>query len=93
MKRPRVKSPAKIDAKPRSRTTKIGEEINATLAVLREALKAPPPPPPMPSFNSDAALWQRLDNMTITTDQNMTVGMFLASKEQKGMCDTPCVTI
>ncbi|OEL26993.1 hypothetical protein BAE44_0011988 [Dichanthelium oligosanthes] len=43
-------------------------------------------PPPMPS-NSDVALWQRLEKMTITTDQKLLVGTFLASNEQKGMRD------
>ena len=65
--------------------SKIGDEINTTLVELRNELKQPPPPPPMPSFNSDAALWQRLEKMTITTDQKLMVGTYLASNDQKGM--------
>jgi hypothetical protein len=64
--------------------SKIGEDINTTMVELRNELKQLPPPPAMPS-NSDAALWQRLENMTITTDQKLLVGTFLASNEQKGM--------
>jgi hypothetical protein len=64
--------------------SKIGEDISNTLVELCNELKQPPPPPPMPS-NSDVALWQRLENMTITTDQKLLVGTFLASNEQKGM--------
>jgi hypothetical protein len=35
--------------------------------------------------SSDDILWQRLENMTLTTDQKLMVGTFLASKEQKRM--------
>jgi hypothetical protein len=35
--------------------------------------------------NSDGILWQRLENMTLTTDQKVMVGTFLAHKDQKGM--------
>jgi hypothetical protein len=64
--------------------SKIGEDISNTLVELCNELKQPPPPPHMPS-NSDVALWQRLENMTITTDQKLLVGTFLASNEQKGI--------
>jgi hypothetical protein len=85
VKRPRrAKSPTKRDVRPRSCMSKIGEDINTTMVELRNELKQLPPPPAMPS-NSDAALWQRLENMTITTDQKLLVGTFLASNEQKGM--------
>jgi hypothetical protein len=86
VKRPwRAKSPTKRDVRPWSCMSKIGEDINNTLVELRNELKLPPPPPPMLS-NSDVALWQRLENMTITTDPKLLVGTFLASNEQKGMC-------
>ncbi|XP_008664683.1 uncharacterized protein [Zea mays] len=86
IKRPRGDAiPVKRDVRPRSRMAKIGDEINTTLMDLRNELKQPPPPPIIPSLNSDAELWQRLEKMTLTTDQKLIVGTFLASKDQKGM--------
>ena len=86
IKRPRGDDiPAKRDVRPRSRMAKIGDEINATLMDLRTELKQPPPPPVIPSLNFDVELWQRLEKMTLTTDQKLIVGTFLASKDQKGM--------
>jgi hypothetical protein len=56
--------------------SKRGEDINTTLVELHNELKQPPPPPPTPPMpsNSNVALWQRLENMTITTDQKLVVG-------------------
>ena len=86
IKRPRGDAiPAKRDVRPRSRMAKLGDEINTTLVELRKELKQLPPPPTMPSLNSDVELWQRLEKMTLTTDQKLMVGTFLASKDQKGM--------
>jgi hypothetical protein len=85
MKRPRAEGkPAKRDVRPKSRLSKIGDTIATTLVTLQQELKKPAPAlPHMP--NSDAILWQRLENMTLTTDQKLMVGTFLAHKYQKGM--------
>jgi hypothetical protein len=85
MKRPRAEGkPAKRDVRPKSRLSKIEDTIATTLVTLQRELKKPAPAPPhMP--NSDAILWQRLENMTLTTDQKLMVGTFLAHKYQKGM--------
>jgi hypothetical protein len=72
--------------KPKSCTTKVVDELNATLVELRNDLKKPSPPVPMSFVNPDAILWQRLENMTITTDQKLMVGTYLAHKDQKSMC-------
>ena len=86
LKRPQGEGvPAKRNVKPKSRTTKVVDELSATLVELRNDLKKPPPPAPMPFVNPDAMLWQRLENMTITTDQKLIVGTYLAHKDQKGM--------
>lgn len=86
LKRPQGEGvPAKRNVKPKSRTTKVVDELSATLVELRNDLKKPPPPVPMPFVNPDAILWQRLDNMTITTDQKLMIGTYLAHKDQKGM--------
>lgn len=86
LKRPQGEGvPAKRNVKPKSRTTKVVDELSATLVELRNDLKKPPPPVPMPFVNPDAILWQRLENMTITTDQKLMVGTYLAHKDQKGM--------
>jgi len=75
---------AKRDVRPKSRMSKIGDTIATTLVTLQHEIKKPAPPPPaMP--NSDGILWQRLENMTLTTDQKLMVGTFLAHKDQKGM--------
>jgi hypothetical protein len=71
--------------KPKIRTTKIVDELSATLVELQNDLKKPPPPAPMPFVNPDAIMWQRLDNMTITTNQKLIVGTYLAHKDQKCM--------
>jgi hypothetical protein len=79
IKRPRGDFIAiKRDVRPWSRMTKIGDEINTTLMDLRNELKQPPPPPVIPYLNSDAELWQRLEKMTLTTDQKLIVGTFLS---------------
>jgi len=68
-----------------SRIGKSADEICHTLQALQASLMAPPPPPPPPSYDPHAALWERLEAMTITTDQKLTVGTFLARKENKGL--------
>jgi hypothetical protein len=64
--------------------SRVGDAITTALVELQNKIKKPPPPPPS-MRNSDDILWQRLENMTLTTDQKLMVGTFLASKEQKGM--------
>jgi hypothetical protein len=74
----------KRDVRPKSRMSKIGDTIATTLVTLQNEIKKPvPAPPSMP--NSDGILWQRLENMTLTTDQKVMAGTFLAHKDQKGM--------
>jgi hypothetical protein len=74
---------AKRDVRPKSRMSKIGDTIATTLVTLQHEIKKPaPPPPPPPMPNSDGTLWQRLENMTLTTDQKLMVGTFLAHKDQ-----------
>ncbi|PUZ69243.1 hypothetical protein GQ55_2G092600 [Panicum hallii var. hallii] len=74
----------KRDVRPKSRMSRVGDAITTTLVELQNEIKKPPPPPPS-MRSSDDILWQRLENMTLTTDQKLMVGTFLASKEQKGM--------
>jgi hypothetical protein len=74
----------KRDVRPKSRMSRVGDAITTTLVELQNKIKKPPPPPPS-MRSSDDILWQRLENMTLTTDQKLMVGIFLASKEQKGM--------
>jgi hypothetical protein len=75
---------AKRDVRPKSRMSKIGDIIVTTLVTLQNKIKKPAPaPPPMP--NSDGILWQKIENMTLTTDQKVMVGTFLAHKDQKEM--------
>jgi hypothetical protein len=76
--------------KPKTRTGQAADDISSTLQALKEALTTPPPPPPPPTSDPHAALWERLEGMTITTDQKVTVGTFLASKDQKGLCGFLC---
>jgi hypothetical protein len=64
--------------------SKVEDAITTTLVELQNEIKKPPPPPPS-MRNSDDILWQRIKNMTLTTDQKLMVGTFLASKEQKRM--------
>jgi hypothetical protein len=82
----RVESkPTKRNVRPKSRISLIGDTITTTLVDLQNEIKKPSPPPP-PMHNSDDILWERLENMTLTTNQKLMVGTFLAPKEQKGLC-------
>ncbi|PUZ77159.1 hypothetical protein GQ55_1G348500 [Panicum hallii var. hallii] len=74
----------KRDVRPKSRMSRVGDAITSTLVELENEIKKPPPPPP-PMRSSDDILWQRLEHMTLTTDQKLMVGTFLASKEQNGI--------
>lgn len=55
--------------------SKIGGAITTTFVDLQNKVKKPPPPPP-PMHNYDDILWERLKNMTLTTDQKLMVGNF-----------------
>jgi hypothetical protein len=94
IKRPRgIKSPAKRGVKPKKPKTRMGQttdDISTTLQALKEALTSPPPPPPPPTSDPHARLWERLEEMTITTDQKLMVSTFLASKDQKGLRSFLC---
>jgi hypothetical protein len=86
IKRPRgIKSPAKRGVKPKTRMGQTADDISTTLQASKEALTSPPPPPPPPTSDPHARLWERLEEMRITTDQKLMVGTFLASKDQKGL--------
>jgi hypothetical protein len=50
---------------------------------LQNEIKKPPPPS---MRNFDDILWERLENMTLITDEKLMVGTFLSPKEQKGLC-------
>jgi hypothetical protein len=62
--------------------SRVEDAITTTLVELQNEIKKPPPPPP-PMRSSDDILWQRLENMTLTTNQKLMVETFLASKGQK----------
>ncbi|GJN38726.1 hypothetical protein PR202_gb27794 [Eleusine coracana subsp. coracana] len=83
MKCPRGnKSPSKKQKKPKSRLSESTEQLNSTLVSLQKFLAAPAPqvPPPPPSH---ASLWERREAMTITTDDKIAVGQYLAHKEKE----------
>ncbi|PVH61402.1 hypothetical protein PAHAL_3G027700 [Panicum hallii] len=83
----RLRSEGKVqkrDVRPKSRMSWVGDAITTALVKLQNEIKKPPPPPPS-MRSSDDILWQRLENITLTTDQKLMVGTFLASKEQKGV--------
>jgi hypothetical protein len=81
VKRLRVEGkPTKRDVRQKSHMSKIGGAITTTFVDLQNKVKKPPPPP---MHNSDDILWERLENMTLTTDQKLMVGTFLAPKEQR----------
>jgi hypothetical protein len=85
MKRPRSEGqPPKRDVRLKSRISKVGDTIAAILVELQKEMKKPSPPPPA-MRSSDDILWERLEQMTLTTDQKLMVGTYLAAKEQKGM--------
>jgi hypothetical protein len=71
--------------KPKTRTWQAADDISSTLQALKEALTTTPPPPPPPTSDPHAALWERLEGITRTTDLKVTVGTFLDSKDQKGL--------
>jgi hypothetical protein len=66
--------------RPKSRIFRVGDAITTILVELQNEIKKPPPPPP-PMRSSDDILWQRLENMALTTDQKLMVRIFLASKK------------
>jgi hypothetical protein len=83
VKRLRSKGKAhKRDVRPKSCMSRVEDAITTTLVELQNEIKKPPPPPP-PMRSSDDILWQRLENMTLTTNQKLMVETFLASKGQK----------
>lgn len=74
-----------------SRIGKSADEINSTLQALLTSLASPPPVvPPSPPCDPHGKLWERLESMTITTDQKLTVGTFLATKENKDLRGILC---
>nr|CAB3500918.1 unnamed protein product [Digitaria exilis] len=87
IKRPRgCKSPSKKPKKAKSRFSQTTEQLNSTLLSLQKFLNAPAPQVLQPS-NPHASLWERLEAMTITTDDKITVGQYLAHNERKGLRD------
>ncbi|CAO2209878.1 unnamed protein product [Urochloa humidicola] len=86
-KRPRgAKSPSKKSKKPKSRFAESTEQLNSTLVLLQKFLSAPAPQVPLPP-NPHASLWERLEAMTITTDDKITIGQYLAHKDREGLRD------
>lgn len=84
-KRPRgSRSPTKKPPKTKSRFVESAEEINSTLRSLQQSLAAAPPPVPQ-VVDIYASLWKRLEELPITTDQRITVGVHLSSKDNEGL--------
>lgn len=65
--------PVKRKVKPKSRTINIVDELSATLVELWNDIQNLPPTMFIPFVNSDAMVWQRLENITIITYQNLIV--------------------
>jgi hypothetical protein len=72
------KAPVNSGVKPKTHTGQAADDISSTLQDLKEALTTPPPPPPLPTFDPHAALWERLEGMTLTTDKK-TYGWYFPS--------------
>uniref|UniRef100_K3YLA6 Uncharacterized protein n=1 Tax=Setaria italica TaxID=4555 RepID=K3YLA6_SETIT len=86
-KRPRgSKSPSKKPKKPKSHFSESTEQLNSTLLSLQKFLNAPAPQVPQPP-NPHASLWERLEAMTITTYNKITVCQYLAHNDRKGLRD------
>ncbi|CAN6284483.1 unnamed protein product [Urochloa humidicola] len=86
-KRPRgSKSPSKKPKKPKSRFAESTEQLNSTLVSLQKFLSAPAPQMLQPP-NPHASLWERLEAMTITTDDKITVAQYLSHKDREGLRD------
>ncbi|KAF7103416.1 hypothetical protein CFC21_104405 [Triticum aestivum] len=84
-KRPRgSKSPTKKPPRTKSRFVEPAEEINSTLRSLQQSLVAAPPPMPQ-VVDPYASLWKRLEELPITTDQRITVGVHLSCKDNEGL--------
>ena len=60
------------------------EEINSTLRSLQQSLAATPPPMPQ-VVDPYASLWKRLEELPITTDQRITVGVHLSCKDNEDL--------
>nr|CAB3499137.1 unnamed protein product [Digitaria exilis] len=89
-KRPRGKSPSKKPQKSRSRFAEATKEINTTMKAIVQALAEPPPPPPLPTPHpggAHASLWKKIEALPITTEDKVSIGVYLARPEQEGMRD------
>ncbi|KAE8819884.1 hypothetical protein D1007_02258 [Hordeum vulgare] len=60
------------------------EEINSTLRSLQQSLAAAPPPMPQ-VVDPYATLWKKLEELPITTDQRIALGMHLSCKDNEGL--------
>ncbi|XP_044954899.1 uncharacterized protein LOC123405167 [Hordeum vulgare subsp. vulgare] len=90
-KRPRgSRSPTKKPSKTKSRFVESAEEINSTLRSLQQSLIAAAPPQMPQVVDPYASLWQRLEVLPITTDQRITVGVHLSSKDNEGLRSGLC---
>ncbi|KAM3208386.1 hypothetical protein ACQJBY_063209 [Aegilops geniculata] len=84
-KRPRgSRSPTKKPPRTKSRFVESAEEINSTLRSLQQSLAAAPSPMPQ-VVDPYATLWKRLEELPITTDQRITVGVHLSCKDNEGL--------
>ncbi|XP_040379427.1 uncharacterized protein LOC102705249 isoform X2 [Oryza brachyantha] len=81
-----VKSPSKKQPKPKSRLTDAAEKIGNTMDHLLKNLASAPPPPPVPQLSDPhATLWKRVEVLTITTNDKISVGKYLGRQENEGM--------
>lgn len=87
-----IKSAMKRRVRQKTRMGQTNDEICSTLQELKQALAAPPPPPPPPPCDPHVVLWHRLEAMTITTDQKLSVGTYLATKERKDLRGFLCAS-
>ncbi|XBI00330.1 hypothetical protein VPH35_129406 [Triticum aestivum] len=83
------RSPTKKPPKTKSHFVESAEEINSTLRSLQQSLAATPPPVPQ-VVDPYASLWKRLEELPITTDQRIAVGVHLSCKDNEGLCGWLC---
>ncbi|XBJ18325.1 hypothetical protein VPH35_009519 [Triticum aestivum] len=84
-KRPRgSRSSIKKPPKTKSRFVESAKEINSTLRSLQQSLAAAPPLMPQ-VVDPYATLWKRLEELPLTTDQRVVVGVHLSCKDNEGL--------